>query len=207
MDTATKPGPRLRPRCGSVTRQAIVTGVVAGLVAFSAGTAVDARQVRPRPSLATIDSLSAAQVTTLQRSGIRSISALAAANPATLTRSLAIDLAAATLLVERAKDESTRLRFVYSGERVKYPFSRTVGRSATPTPEEVYAQLITPTNECTILVRKVCGQQNQCASAPGCPLAKQLLDLYNTDSDTTAVAEACVISLEDGIVFPQCTTP
>ena len=114
---------------------------------------------------------------------------------------------AKTLLVERAKNESTRLRFVYSGERVKYPFSRTVGRSATPTPEEAYAQLITPTNECTILVRKVCGQQNQCASAPGCPLAKQLLDLYNTDSDTTAVAEACVISLEDGIVFPQCTTP
>ncbi len=207
MDTATTPGPRLRPRRGRFTQQAIVTGVIAGLVAVSAGMAVDARQVRPRPSLATIDSLSAAQVTTLQQSGIRSISALAAASPATLTRALALDLASATRLVERAKDESARLRLVYSGERVKYPFSRTVAGSATPTPEEAYAQLITPTNECTILVRKVCGLQNQCASAPGCPLAKQLLDLYNTGSDTTAAAEACVISLEDSIVFPQCTTP
>ena len=81
------------------------------------------------------------------------------------------------------------------------------GRSATPTPEEAYAQLITPTNECTILVRKVCGLQNQCASTPGCPLAKQVLGAYNLETDTTSAAEGCVSALEDGIVFPQCTTP
>lgn len=199
--------PEYGRRIGRVVRPTVFAIAIAGLVALTTGLAVDARQVRPRPSLATIDSLSAAHIATLQRSGIRSIAALAAASPATLTRALGIELAAATRLVERAKSETARLRLVYSGERVKYPFSRTVGGRATPTPEEAYAQLITPTNECTILVRKVCGQQNQCASAPGCPLAKQLLELYNTESDKTPAAEACVGSLEDGIIFPQCTTP
>ena len=207
MDTETSPEPRRPVGLDGVTRRVIVAAVVVGLAAVSAAIAVEARQGRPRPSLATIEGLSAAQVTTLQRSGIRSIAALAAASPATLTTSLAVDLAAATRLVERARAETSRLRRVYSGERIKFPLSRTMERSGAPTPEAAYAQLIGPTNECTILVRKVCGSQNQCASAPGCPLARQLLDLYNGGSDTTAVAESCVISLEDGIVFPACTTP
>ena len=193
-------------RLALVVQRATVTIIVVGVVAIVGGLA-HARQARPRPSLATIEGLSPAQVTTLQRTGIRSIASLAAASPATLTRALAIELAAATRLVEHAKGETARLRLVYSGERVKYPFSRTVGGRATPTPEEAYAQLITPTNECTILVRKVCGLQNQCASAPGCPLAKQLLDFFNTETDKTPAAESCVGSLEDGIIFPQCTTP
>jgi hypothetical protein len=206
MDAASRQRP-LHRRDGVASRLLAAPHIVAVLAWLAAGLAADARQVRPRPSLATIDGLTATQITTLQQTGIRSIASLAAASPATLTRALAIDLAAATRLVERAKGETARLRLVYSGERVRYPFSRTVGGSATPTAEEAYAQLITPTNECTILVRKVCGLQNQCASAPGCPLAKQLLDLYNTDTDTAPAAEACVASLEDGIVFPQCTTP
>lgn len=205
MKATTTPHPCRDRRV--VRRRAIVTAVVAGLLAMTTGLPVNARQVRTRPSLTRIDTLSTAQIATLQRSGIRSIAALAASSPITLTRALGIELAAATRLVERAKGETARLRLVYAGARAKFPFSALPGRSATPTPEEAYAQLIAPTNECTILVRKVCGLQDQCASASGCPLAKQLLGVYNADTDKMPVAEACVSALEDGIVFPQCTTP
>ena len=194
-------------RYGRLVIQAICAAGIAGVVASTSGGAVHARQVRTKPSLTRIDNLSTAQIATLQSSGIRSVAALAAASPVALTRALGIELAAATRLVEHAKGETARLRLVYSGARAKFPFSAVPGRSATPTPEEVYTQLIAPTNECTILVRKVCGLQNQCASAPGCPVTKQLLDYYNKETNKTATAESCVISLQDGIVFPQCTTP
>lgn len=195
-------------RIGPAVRRAIATLAVAGIVAVVASLAADARQLQTRPSpLASIAGLNATQVTALQRSGIRSISALGSASPATLTRTLGIELAAATRLVERAKGETARLNLVYANARAKFPFSRALGGSPRATPEEAYAQLIAPTNECTILVRKVCGLTNQCASALGCPLAKQILDTYNTDIDKTSTAEACVISLEDSIIFPQCPNP
>lgn len=205
MNADSKQSRRLRRHLDRFRRRALFAAAVAGLAAVMAGMPAQARQSRPSSSLARITGLTATQIGTLQSGGIRSLAALAAASPATLTRALAIELAAATRLVEQAKHETARLRLVYSGARPKYPFSTTLGRRATPTPEEAYAQLIAPTNECTILVRKVCGLQNQCSSAPGCPVAKQLLDVYNTDSDKTPLAESCVISLEDSIVFPQCT--
>jgi len=207
MDAATKQGPGPGHGHGLAMRRATLAVVLAALAVLTTGMPADARRAPAVPSLTRISELSATQIATLRGSGIRSIAALASASPDLLTRTLRIDLTAATRLVEGAKRESARLTLVYSGARAKFPFSRMAGRGAAPTAEELYAQLIAPTNACTLLVRKVCGLQNQCSSAPGCPVAKQLLDVYNTDSDKTPLAESCVISLEDSIVFPQCTTP
>lgn len=197
---------RRRPRAPEGSGTAPPAAALLALAIVLAVGSADARQTRMRHPLATIGGLTSMQVATLQQHGIRSIAALGAASPVTLTRALAIELAAATRLVDQAKAETGRLRLVYADARPKFPYSRPVGESPAPSPEEQYAELISPTNECTILVRKVCGLQNQCAAAPGCPLATQLLATFNTNTDRTPAAEACVIALEDSLVFPQCSS-
>ena len=44
---------------------------------------------------------------------------------------------------------------------------------------DAYAALVAPLNRCTALVRKVCGEENECADAPTCPHAKDMLEMYN----------------------------
>lgn len=67
-----------------------------------------------------------------------------------------------------------------------------------------YSTRVAPNNACTALVRKVCGTQNQCASSPGCPPAKQLLERYNQSEDSADTEASCAASLENGTIFPAC---
>jgi hypothetical protein len=179
--------------------------VTVGLVtAPPVATAADARQLLVTSPLTRIKALSPAQSANLQKAGIRSLAALAAASPEVIARTLKIDAAAAAQVVQQAKTELSRLNLVYSSARTKFRFTGTVRRPGELSPAEAYAQLIAPGNECTILVRKTCGLQNQCPDSPGCPVAKTLLERYNQETDKTATAESCLIALEDPVIFAQC---
>ena len=67
-----------------------------------------------------------------------------------------------------------------------------------------YSALVAPNNPCTRLVIRVCGTRNQCASSPGCPPAKQLLQRYNQTGHSADIEASCNASLEDGIIFSAC---
>ncbi len=68
-----------------------------------------------------------------------------------------------------------------------------------------YATLIAPSNACTALVRRVCGDAEQCGSRAGCSSAKYLLERYNQTGHSADVEASCNASLEDGALFPVCS--
>lgn len=163
--------------------------------------AADARSLVQNSSLGAVKSLNSAQIASLRKAGFGTAEKLAKADPAALAKTLKVDTATASRIVKDAQATQTRLSRTYLAARSKFKVTRPAG---LPTPEErAYADLIASANECSILVRKVCGETNQCASSPGCPIAKELLSRLNSgDSD---VAGSCLIALEDPVVFNQCT--
>jgi hypothetical protein len=73
----------------------------------------------------------------------------------------------------------------------------------------LYLRLVEPVNECTLLVKKVCGDTYDCPDSPGCPVALQLLERYNTVSgdDLEETRFSCLVGLEDPIIFNRCEPP
>ena len=72
---------------------------------------------------------------------------------------------------------------------------------------DAYAALVAPLNRCTALVRKVCGEENECADAPTCPHAKDMLEMYNaaaTEQERYDIEGQCITTLDDPVVFPMC---
>jgi hypothetical protein len=165
-----------------------------------------ATQIAARAKVASgfdrLKSLDAAQARTLRRAKITSLAKLSQQSAASLAKLLKVDAALAGKIVKEAQIEKKRLNAAYLRTRSRYaPVQR-----ASPEDQEAaeYAALVAPTNECTILVRWVCGSENQCASSPGCPVAKQLLQLYNDQGGDPEVAEGCLISLQDDVIFNHC---
>ena len=168
----------------------------------STARAADARQLIQNSSLTAVKSLNAKQVDALRKAKLTSAAKLATADPALVAKTLKVDPKVAAAIVKDAQATNTRLSRTYIAAQSKFKVSRV----NLQTPEErAYAELVAPGNECTILVRKVCGNENQCPSSPGCPVAMELLRRYNTDSDPSSVAGSCLIALEDPVVFNQCT--
>lgn len=185
---------------------ALVAAACLGLpLAAAPAWAAGADKLTAASPLLSLKMIDVKQMKALQSAGIRTIRALARAKPSIVARALKIDKARAVQMVKAAKVHLNRLQQIYYAAQTKFNVIVQLG-AAEGSEEDQYASLIEPTNECTILVRKVCGLENQCATRPGCPVAVQLLDLYNEESDPTEMAEQCVIALEDAIVFNQCNS-
>jgi hypothetical protein len=186
---------------------AIIALVAAAWLCLSVGPppaqAASADKLTLASPLLILKMIDVKQAKLLQRAGVGTIRALAHANPSIVARALKIDKTRATGLVKEAKVQLNRFQQVYYAAQKKYQILVQLGAVAG-SGEDRYASLIEPTNECTILVRKVCGLENQCATGPDCPVAMQMLERYNEESDPAATAESCVIALEDAIVFNQC---
>jgi hypothetical protein len=150
-----------------------------------------------------LSSVNAKQVSMLARSNIKSIKQLSRTSVSRVARVLRINRVAATKIVKEARRESSRFGQLYVKAKQKYPIKK-LRRAAQLRIVNAYASLIAPTNECTLLVRKVCGMENQCANSPGCPPAKQLLERFNQSTDHAEAAESCLISLEDAVIFHEC---
>jgi hypothetical protein len=162
--------------------------------------AASADKLTVASTLLSLEMINLKQTKMLKSAGIR---ALARVNPTIAARALKIDKARAALTVKAAKVHLNRLQQVYSAAQTKFNVIVQLGAAAT-SEEAAYACLIEPTNECTILVRTVCGLGNECSTSPGCPVALQILERYNEESDPTETAESCVIAFADSIVFNQC---
>jgi hypothetical protein len=162
-----------------------------------------------KTALANVRSLDSRQIAELERAGVRTLARLVTLQPSTLARYLAINETAAAGVLRDAQIEDARLRRLYVEASARYT-SKPFALHEQPRSGEAdrYARLVEPVNECTILVRKVCGSHNQCSASAGCALARQVLDLFNKGGDDRQTAtEACLLSLEDGLIFPACTTP
>ena len=151
---------------------------------------------RTKSSLQTVRALNAKRIRTLQKAGITSLAKLSRVKAGRLADILKVDKNVAGSILSDASKQLKQLQRVYRDNRSRVGGGGGGGSS--------YASLIAPTNECTILVRKVCGQENQCGNGSGCGAAMNLLQAYNSGNDQAAVAEACVISLADEIIFPWC---
>lgn len=162
-----------------------------------------------KTALTNVRSLDSRQLAELERAGVRTLARLVTLQPSALARTLAISETAAAGVLREAQIEDARLRRVYVEASARYAGKPAALHDAPRSSEaERYARLVEPVNECTILVRKVCGATNQCGASAGCTLARQVLDLYNKGGDDRQSAtEACLVSLEDGLIFPACTTP
>lgn len=171
------------------------------LAAPSAAYAANAKQLIQTSSLGAVKSLSTQQAGLLRKARITSAAKLGATDAVTVAKLLKVDPKVASAIVRDAQTVNTRLSRTYIAARSKFKVSRINLQTAA---EKTYADLVAPTNECTILARKVCGEQNQCASSPGCPIAMELLSRYNAESDPSDIAGSCLIALEDPIVFNQC---
>jgi len=64
---------------------------------------------------------------------------------------------------------------------------------------------------CEKLVRRVCGKENQCGEIEGCNLARQLLEMEDSErtaskfrSRMTHTSGQCLNMMKDGEVFPIC---
>ncbi len=189
----------------SITRLATLALVacLALPLASPPASAASADKYTVASPLLSLKMIDAKQAKLLQRAGIRTILALAAARPTVVARALKVDKARAAQIIKGAKVRLNRFQQVYYAAQTKFHVIVQLG-AAESSEEEQYASLIEPTNECTILVRKVCGLENQCSTSPGCPVAMQILERYNEESDPSEIAESCVIGLEDSIVFNQC---
>lgn len=151
----------------------------------------------PSP-LSRVATLTNSQIKTLKGVGITSLKQLSEAQPSIVARALNVNTKQATLLINTAQSERLKLSRALSEarKRLELPPLKLPGS---------YASLITPTNECTILVRKTCGLENQCASSPGCEVSMTLLERYNAGgAEATSTAESCLMALEDPLIFPQC---
>jgi hypothetical protein len=171
------------------------------LAAPSAAGAADAKQLIQSSSLGAVKSLSTQQAGLLRKARITSAAKLGATDAVTVAKLLKVDPKIAAAIVRDAQTVDTRLSRVYIAARSKFKVSRIVLQTAE---QRAYADLVAPTNECTILARKVCGEQFQCASSPGCPVAMELVNRYNAESDPSAIAGSCLIALEDPVIFNQC---
>ena len=91
-------------------------------------------------------------------------------------------------------------------EKKGYTVKKTIKQTRQRLRLQNYRGLTAPNNRCTQLVRRVCGQNNQCSKSPGCRPARQLLDRYNQSSgaERQQIENSCLAGLEDGIVFAQC---
>lgn len=153
----------------------------------------------PHP-LSAIQGLSPAQVSSLQTAGIVSLARLAESKPETLMKLLKVDEKQAKSIITLASQQRIKLdrNYFEARNRFKLPPIKLPGS---------YASLITPTNECTILVRKVCGLENQCSTSTGCQPSMTLLQRYNaagTDTDRVNLAGSCLMALQDEVLFWQC---
>lgn len=163
------------------------------------GAPVQANQNTPDP-LSLIKGLTATQINTLHNAGIESLSALSISKPELIAKTLKVDKKQASTLINQAALERTKLgrTLVSARNRFKLPTIALPGS---------YASLVTPTNECTLLVRKVCGLENQCSTSTGCQPSITLLERYNsasTDLDRVHVAESCLMAMQDEVLFWQC---
>jgi hypothetical protein len=157
----------------------------------------DRNALADKSALTQVKSLSQTQIAVLQRAGVRTVAQLATIDPAVLARHLQTRQATAAQIVEESKGVAARMAATYGLH--SRTFVTRVSR------EDQYARLVEPTNECTLLVRKTCGAANQCATAPGCPVAMILLERFNEGGAAgQEAAESCLMSLEDGIVFAAC---
>lgn len=69
-------------------------------------------------------------------------------------------------------------------------------------------------NQCARLVRKVCGSREQCGDRPGCPAARQLLDMEHKESASrvslggmTHTSVSCSEAMTDEGFFGRCDKP
>ena len=181
----------------------LALGLAIGIVGLSMyGTTIAGSREPAVPlSLSRIQGLSSSQISSLQHAGIQSLASLASSNPEQLANTLNINTKQAVTLIERAKQERSLLNQTLVNQRNRFKLPKIVIPGS-------YASLITPTNECTILVRKVCGQENQCSTSPGCEVSMTLLQRFNattTDNDRIGLAESCLMALQDQTLFPECT--
>lgn len=150
-------------------------------------------------------SLDARHARTLRRAGITSLTALSKARPEQLAKLLKVEKNTAAGVISDARAELTRLERVYTSARARLRTERRGSQGKADSEAAAYASLIAPSNECTILVRYVCGPENQCADQGACQTATQFLELYNAGGSEAEAAENCVYALSDEVVFPWCT--
>lgn len=163
------------------------------------GPHAQANPATPDP-LSLIKGLSATQINTLHNAGIDSLAVLSTSKPELIAQTIKVDKKQASTIINQATLERTRLgkSLVSASSRFKLP---------TITVPGSYASLIAPTNGCTLLVRKVCGLENQCSSSTGCAPAMTLLQRFNdaaTELDRVAVSESCLMARQDELLFWQC---
>lgn len=154
-------------------------------------------------TLGRIDALAPAHVELLERAGVRSIAALAALDPDRLAGMLDTDHASAVAITLESRAMHQALQRTFEQALARH---RAEGvRLPDPATSE-FARLIEPTNECTLLVRQVCGIGHECEGRVGCNSALELLSIFNSGGPYTEdVAEACLLSLSDSGSFPMCT--
>ena len=100
------------------------------------------------------------------------------------------------------KVKQLKRRYMSLRSKLRRPISR-----VPATADQQYANLIAPLNWCTNLVRSTCGSEKQCPNSTGCPIALQMLDLYNDETNPQEkmdIEYSCIAALEDGYVFPSC---
>ena len=156
-----------------------------------------ANPLPPQP-LERVKGLSSAQISILQRAGIKSLATLSATKPESLAKALKVNEKQAAIYINQAQLERVRLGRILadSRDRFKLPPITVPGS---------YASLIAPTNECSILVRKVCGLTNQCGGDGACSVTMSLLQRYNAGgAEGASAAESCLMALEDPLLFQQC---
>ena len=150
-----------------------------------------------------IDALTPAHVETLERAGVRSIAALAALDTARLAGMLGIDEASAATISHESRARHQQLRRMFEQAVARH---QAEGQRLPDPATSEFARLIEPTNECTLLVRQVCGTGHECEGRVGCNSALELLSIFNSGGpDAEDVAEACLLSLSDSGSFPMCT--
>lgn len=153
-------------------------------------------------SIVQLRTLSDEQIRVLERSGIRTAGQVATQPAGNIARLLGMDQRAAEQLVLDANSVRGLLDSAYLRDRTSYPAGR--GGSG-----DDFERLVQPDNVCTILVRKTCGSQNQCAGSAGCQAAMYLLSRYNQGGDAAEMEmayDACLVSLADELVFHPCMT-
>ena len=161
---------------------------------------------RGEAGLERIGSLGELGIERLRTAGITSLATLSATDPERLAELLQVDRSVAAGIIVDANDELNRLQRAYSAARDRMGGVETgPPRGQRHAEAAAYATLIAPTTECAVLVRKVCGLENQCAEHGGCAAAKEILEYFNTSEDPSLAAESCVIALAEEMVFPWCT--
>lgn len=179
---------------------ALVFVLDVGVSGKNSAVAADLQKIKNNSSLQKIKAISNREIDLLRRSGVKTARQLAGADPKFISRVLKTDLKKALNLINNARSTQSILERNYIAQKSKFNVRRFQG--APSVADLLYAKLISPGNECTVLVRKTCGDRNQCASDPGCKTAKLLLDGFNAGD--AAGADYCLVALEDAVVFAFC---